>query len=119
FYAVILFRESVRNGIRELVRLTEDWPFLSKTRCDLARAVGEIDRNIQYVLHHARLLIISFFDEERVVLDSFSERLGGDRSTRRRQGTCYDRDASDDNQDACVRFWAHRRAVWGTSVCDV
>ena len=82
------------------MRLTEDRPFLSKTWCDLARAIGEIDRNIQYVLHYARLLIISFFDEERVVLDSFSERLGGDRSSDRRQGTCYDQNASDDNQDA-------------------
>src|SRR4029077_16076787 len=58
FDAVIISREQVRNGVRELVRLTEHRPFLSKTRGDLARAVGEIDRQVKYVLHNARLLIV-------------------------------------------------------------
>ena len=31
FHAIVVFCEDVRNRVRELVRLTEYWPFLSKT----------------------------------------------------------------------------------------
>ncbi len=58
------------------MRLTEYRPFLSKTRCDFTRAVGEIDWQVEYVLNNARLLIVRFFDEKRVVLDAFAQRLG-------------------------------------------
>src|SRR5262245_20228999 len=78
FHAVSVFRKDVRNRVRELVRLTENRPFLSKTRGDLARAVGEIDRQVEYVLHNAWFLIVRFFDEERVVLDPFSQWLRGE-----------------------------------------
>src|SRR5215471_13742607 len=44
-HAVVVFCEDVRNCVRELVRLTEDRPFLGKTWCDLLGAFGEIDRN--------------------------------------------------------------------------
>ena len=47
FHAVIVFRKEVRNRVRELVCLTEDRPFLSKTRADLTRAVGEIDWQVE------------------------------------------------------------------------
>src|SRR5882672_4758796 len=85
FHAVIVFRKDVRNGVRELVCLTEDRPFLSKTWCDFTRAVGEIDWQVEYVLNNARLLIVRFFDEKRVILDALGERLGGDQRTLRRQ----------------------------------
>ena len=49
-----------------------------KTRGDLTRAVGEIDWEVEYVLHHARLLIVHLFDEERVILDALGQRLGSD-----------------------------------------
>src|SRR5215475_2891269 len=78
FHAVVVFREDVRNRVRKLVRLTKHRPFLSKAWCDLTRAVGEIDRKVEYVLHYAWLLIVSLFDEERVILDAFGYWLGGD-----------------------------------------
>ena len=78
FHAVVIFREEVRNRVRELVRLTEDRPFLSKTRGDLTRAIGEIDWQVEYVLNNARLLVLRFFDEKRVILDALGQRLGGD-----------------------------------------
>ena len=83
--------------------LTEDRPFLSETQCDLTRAVGKIDWHVQYVLHNARLLIVGFFDEERVVLDSFGERLGGDRRSYHHQKT------SEANKDAQFRSSAKSR----------
>lgn len=61
FHAVIVFRKDVRNRVRDLVCLTEDRPFLSKTRCDFTRAIGEIDWHNKYVLHHAGLLVVRFF----------------------------------------------------------
>jgi hypothetical protein len=78
FYAVVIFRKDVRNRVRELVRLTEYRPFLSKSRCDFTRAVGEIDWEIEYVLHQAGLLIVRFFNKERVVLYSLGQGLGCD-----------------------------------------
>src|SRR5947199_4776680 len=82
------------------MRLAEDRPLLGKTRGDLTRAVGEIDRNIENVLHHARFLIVSFFNEKRVVLDSFGQWLGGDRSSDQRNGACHNQKTSDGNKDA-------------------
>ena len=84
-HAVIVFRKDVRNRVRELVCLTEDRPFLSETRCDFTRAIGEIDWHIKYVLHHAGLLVVRFFDEERVILDALGQRLGGDQGTQRQE----------------------------------
>jgi hypothetical protein len=71
FHPLVVFRKDVRNRVRELVRLTEYRPFLSKTRGDFTRAVGEIDWQVDYVLNDARLLIVRFFDEKRVVLNPF------------------------------------------------
>src|SRR5262249_43814054 len=76
FDPVVIFRKEVRNRVGELVCLTEDRPFLSKTRGDLTRAVSEINWQIEYVLHHSWLLIVRLFDEERVILNPFGERLG-------------------------------------------
>src|SRR5262249_19894059 len=81
FHAVVVFRKEVRNRVRKLVCLTKHRPFLRKARCDLARAVGEIDWQVEYVLHNARLLIVCLFDEEGVILDPFGQRLGGDYGT--------------------------------------
>ena len=33
------------------------------------------DWQIEYVLHHARLLIVRFFNEKRVILDALGQRL--------------------------------------------
>ena len=60
-------------------------PFLRKTWCDLTRAVGEIDWQVEYVLNHARLLIVRFFNEKRVILDALGQRLGGDQDTQRQE----------------------------------
>src|SRR4030095_13884527 len=76
FNAFVVFCEDVRNRVRELVSLTENRPFLSKTWGDFTRAIGEIYWQIEYVLHHPRLLIVGFFYEERVILDAFGQRLG-------------------------------------------
>src|SRR5215216_2691724 len=84
-HAVVVFRKDVRNRVRELVCLTEYRPFLSKTRGDFTRAVGEIDWQVEYVLNNARLLIVRFFDEKGVILDPFGERLGGDQVTERQE----------------------------------
>ena len=65
--------------------LTENRPFLSKTRGDLTRAIGEIDWQVEYVLHHTRLLVVRLFDEERVILDALGERLGGDQGIQRQE----------------------------------
>ena len=67
------------------MRLTENRPFLSKTRADLTRAIGEIDCQVEYVLNNARLLVVRFFDEKRVILDALGERLGGDQGTQRQE----------------------------------
>src|SRR4029453_12821028 len=83
--AIVIFGKDVRNRVRELVCLTEDRPFLSKTRRDLTRAIGEIDWHIKYVLHHAGLLVVRFFDEKRVILDALGGRLGGDQGTERKE----------------------------------
>src|SRR5262245_32401560 len=53
----------------------------------LTRTVGEIDWQIEYVLNNARLLIVRFFNEERVVLNSFGQRLGRDRTSDWQPGT--------------------------------
>src|SRR5215211_6166921 len=66
-HAVSIFRKGVRNRIRELVYLAKHRPFLGKTGGDLTRTIGEIDWQIEYVLHHPRLLIVRLFDEEGVI----------------------------------------------------
>ena len=65
--------------------LTEHRPFLSKTGCDLTRTVGEINCEIENVLNDAGFLVVRFFDEKRVVLDPFGQRLGGDQGTQRQE----------------------------------
>ena len=65
--------------------LTEHRPFLSKTRGDFTRTIGEIDCQVEYVLNNARLLVVRFFDEKRVILDALGERLGGDQGTQRQE----------------------------------
>ena len=77
--------DDVRNRVRELVDLTEYRPPLSKAWCDFARAVDEMDWQVDYVLNNAWLLTVSFFDEERVILDAFGQWLGGDYGTQRRE----------------------------------
>ena len=62
--------------------LTEDRPFLREAGRNLVRASGEKTRQIKDMLHNAGLLIVGFFDEERVVLNSFSKRLLGHRRHR-------------------------------------
>jgi hypothetical protein len=57
---------------------------LSKIRCDLTSAVREVDWRVEYVLRHAWLLIVRFFDKEGVVLDTFGQRLGRGYGERRR-----------------------------------
>lgn len=49
----------------------------NETLQNLTRAIGEIDWQIEYVLHNARLLIVRFFDGKRVILDALSLQLGG------------------------------------------
>src|SRR5437870_3132880 len=66
-------------------------------------AVGEIERNIQDVLHHTRFLVISFFNEKGVVLDSFGKWLGGDRCSHEHRA-CYNQKTSDLNKGAPFRF---------------
>ena len=82
-HPVVAFGKDARNRVRELVRLTEYRPFLSKTRPDFTGAFGEIDWQVEYVLHDARLLIVRFFEEKRVVLNPFGQRLGGDQADNR------------------------------------
>ena len=71
--------------------LTEHRPFLGKTGCDLTRTVGEINCEIEYVLNNAWFLVVRFFNEKRIILDSFGERLGGDESPQREEMHQYAR----------------------------
>ena len=57
--------------------LAKHRPFLSKNRADFTRTIGEINWQIEYVLNNPRLLIIGFFDEKRVVLDTLRKWLDG------------------------------------------
>ena len=74
---VRVVRECIRNGVGKLVGLTKDRPFLSEAGRNLVRVSGEKARQIKDVLHDAGLLIVGFFNEKRVVLNAFSQRLLG------------------------------------------
>ena len=56
--------------------LTKDGPFLREARRDFFCPICEENRHVQDVLNHARLLVVRFFNKERVVLDSLRERFG-------------------------------------------
>ena len=51
------------------MRLTSDRPFL----CKIQRPVASLSAGGQYVLHHTGFLVVCFFDQKRVVLNSFGK----------------------------------------------
>ena len=58
-----------RHGVAELVtRVTGDWPFLSKNVCPIF-AVPEMSEATD-VLHHTIVLVVRFFDQKAVVLNT-------------------------------------------------
>jgi hypothetical protein len=83
FEAIRIVRKCVRNGIGKLMRLSEERPFLREAGRHLLVTIRGKNREIEDVLNNSGLLIVSFFNEERIILNSLCQRF-----LRRTNGDC-------------------------------
>ena len=79
------------HGVRKLVILPIDWPFLGERKDPATLSWATAIERLKNVLHYARFLIVGFFDEKTVVLDNFDRLLlsRGNGPKTREQKNCY------------------------------